>query len=93
MDLENTTYGEIEKHISENQDTLEEHSSYAHCKYVYDKKLDCTIRIVNNESFTVYKDRIDKVNNHDYYPSRFKNCVRYSKDGLINKQELIWNTF
>ena len=33
--------------------------------------------------------RIDQVNNYDYYPVRFKNCIRYSKDGLINKQELL----
>ncbi len=91
MDLENTTYDEIKKYISENQNNIKSHSSYSHCKYVYDENLDCTIRIVDNDSYTVYKDRIDQVNNYDYYPVRFKNCISYSNDGLINKQELLWD--
>lgn len=89
MDLENTTYLEIETYISENKNKLKNFSSPAGYRYVYDEDLDCTIRIINDKSFTVYKNRIDEVDNYDYYPCRFKNFIKYSKDGLINKQELV----
>ena len=89
MDLKNTTYLEIDKYISENQNKLKHFTSSSGYRYVYDEDLDSTIRIIGDNSFTVYIDRIDKVNNYDYYPCRFINCIKYSKDGLINKQNLL----